>query len=137
MNRKYNTILFVKFPIIFPLIYITILYSFPQYETFLVFFTILFLAETHFGATWPFLINKTNLEYLKKKKIEFIYIPILIVLISLISFFFIKNIFLLVFFAANFFHVTKQSSGISKLYCKGPLEIKFQLNFFLQILNFL
>ena len=128
MTNKYKETLLVKFPIIFPLIYFGILYSFPQYESALVFLTILVLAETHFGATWPFLINKTNSEYIKNKKTEFIYIPVLIILISLISFFLIKNIFLLVFFAANVFHVTRQSFGICKLYCKNSLEIRFQEN---------
>ena len=129
MNNNYNEILFVKFPILFPLIYITTLYSFPQFETALVFLTILLLAETHFGATWPFMINKNNIEYIKNKKIVFIFIPILIGIISLISFFLIKSIFLLIFFAANVFHVTRQSFGICKLYCKESSEIKFQENF--------
>ena len=136
MTNNYKEFLLVKFPIIFPIVYVSILYFFPMYETALVFLTILLLAETHFGATWPFLINKTNSEFIKNKKVEFIYIPVLIVLISLISFFLVKNIFLLVFFAANIFHVTRQSFGICKLYCKIPSEIKFQENF-IYIVNLL
>jgi len=129
MTDKFKETFFVKFPIVFPIIYITILYSFPQYETSLIFLTILLLAEPHFAATWPFLINKTNSEYIKEKKLNFIYIPLFIALISLVSFFLIKNIFLLIFFAANIFHVTRQSFGICKLYCKDISEIKFQENF--------
>lgn len=129
MTDKLKETFFVKFPITFPIIYITILYSFPQYETSLIFLTIWLLAEPHFAATWPFLINKTNSKYIKEKKVIFIYIPLLIALISLISFFIIKNIFLLIFFAANVFHVTRQSFGICKLYCKDISEIKFQENF--------
>ena len=129
MTDKFKETFFVKFPIVFPIIYIIILYSFPQYETGLIFLTILLLAEPHFAATWPFLINKTNSEYIKEKKINFIYIPLLIALLSLVSFFLIKNIFLLIFFAANIFHVTRQSFGICKLYCKDISEIKFQENF--------
>ena len=129
MTDKFKETFFVKFPIIFPTIYITILYFFPQYETSLIFLTILLLAEPHFAATWPFLINKTNSEYIKEKKLNFIYIPLFIALISLVSFFLIKNIFLLIFFAANIFHVTRQSFGICKLYCKNISEIKFQENF--------
>ncbi len=136
MTDNYKEIFFVKFPIIFPLIYITILYFFPEYESALVFLTILLLAETHFGATWPFMINKTNTEYIKGKKMEFIYIPVLIAIISLISFFLIKKIFLLIFFAANVFHVTRQSFGICKLYCKNSEETKFQENF-IYIVNLL
>ena len=129
MTNNFKEIFFVKFPFFFPLTYIFILYFFPQFETALIFLTILLLAETHFGATWPFMINKTNMEYIKSKKTEFIYIPVFIAIISLISFFLIKNIFLLIFFAANIYHVTRQSFGICKLYCKESKEIKFQENF--------
>ena len=51
INKEF---LFVKFPIIFPLIYGIILFNFPTFETELIIITILLLAETHFGATWPF-----------------------------------------------------------------------------------
>ena len=61
MTDKLKETFFVKFPIAFPIIYIIILYSFPQYETSLIFLTILLLAEPHFAATWPFLINKTKI----------------------------------------------------------------------------
>ena len=48
-NIKLDTQFFlVKFPIIFPIIYGLILYLFPEYETELIFLTILLLAETHF-----------------------------------------------------------------------------------------
>ena len=53
-------VFFVKFPIFFPIIYGFILFGFPSFETQLIFITILLLAETHFGATWPFIINKVN-----------------------------------------------------------------------------
>ena len=61
-------VFFVKFPIIFPLIYGIILFSFPSFETQLIFITILLMAETHFGATWPFFINKINYNYINEKK---------------------------------------------------------------------
>ena len=61
-------VFFVKFPILFPLVYLTALYSFPSFETHLIFLTILILAETHFGATWPFFLDKVNAPYIKKKK---------------------------------------------------------------------
>ena len=35
-------------------------------------FTILILAETHFGATWPFFLDKVNYPYIKEKKKELI-----------------------------------------------------------------
>ena len=115
-------VFFVKFPILFPLVYLTALYSFPSFETHLIFLTILILAETHFGATWPFFLDKVNAPYIKKKKIELIAIPILLTLFCIIGFFYFKNLFLLIFFAANMYHVTRQSYGIMNLYTKEPLE---------------
>ena len=117
-------VLFVKFPIIFPLIYLLILYTFPSLETHLIFLTILILAETHFGATWPFFLDKVNASYIKQKKKELIVIPILLTLFCIIGFFYFRNLFLLIFFAANMYHVTRQSYGICKLYTKNKEEIK-------------
>ena len=125
INLDYQ-FLFVKFPIIFPLIYGFILYQFPNLETGLIILTILLLAETHFGATWPFLLNKTNSSYIKKNRIALVTIPIIIIILSLLGFFLVNKLFLLLFFAANMFHVTRQSFGVSKLYCKDANENKFQ-----------
>ncbi len=50
INKNFDLI-FIKFPIIFPIIYGIILFTFPQYENILIFATLLFLAEPHFGAT--------------------------------------------------------------------------------------
>ena len=125
INLDYQ-FLFVKFPIIFPLIYAFILYQFPSLETGLIILTILLLAETHFGATWPFLLDKANSPYIKKNKIGLIVIPIVIIILSLVGFFLISKLFILLFFAANMFHVTRQSFGVCKLYCKEINENKFQ-----------
>jgi len=115
-------VFFVKFPILFPLVYLTVLYSFPSFETHLIFLTILILAETHFGATWPFFLDKINFPYIKQKKIELIVVPILLTLFCIFGFFYFKSLFLLIFFAANMYHVTRQSYGIMNLYTKEPLE---------------
>lgn len=48
-------VLFVKFPIIFPLVYLFCLYLFPQYETQLILITILLLAELILVPHGPFL----------------------------------------------------------------------------------
>ena len=127
---------FIKFPIIFPIIYGTFLFLFPQYEMELILITLLVLAETHFGATWPFFLAKSNIEYIKKDKIKLILYPLLIVLFSLLGYFFFKNLFLMIFFMANVYHVTRQSFGVCKLYCKDDLEIKFQETF-IYIFNFI
>ena len=116
----------VKFPIIFPIFYGLVLFSFPQYESELIFLTILLLAETHFGATWPFLIDKVNYPFIKKNKISLITIPIIIIIFSLLGFFLINKLFLLIFFAANMYHVTRQSFGVGKLYCNDNTERKYQ-----------
>ncbi len=128
--------LFVKFPIIFPIIYGLALFLFPNFETYLIFFTILILAETHFGATWPFFLSKSNKPYIDNNKIALIAIPVIIILLCILGFFFIKSIFLLIFFAANMFHVTRQSFGICKLYCKNEYEKKFQ-EYFIYFFGFL
>ncbi len=130
-NLEFNL---VKFPILFPIIYGLILYSLPQYETVLIFITILLLAETHFGATWPFFLNKSNSDLIEKNKIYFISFPVLIVILSILGFIFIKPTFLLIFFAANMYHVTRQSFGICKLYSKEIKQIKFQ-EIFIYIFN--
>ena len=119
-------LLFVKFPIIFPLVYAYILYQFPSFETGLIILTILLLAETHFGATWPFLLDKTNSSYLNEHKISLIIIPTLIIILSLAGYFLINKLFLLLFFASNMYHVTRQSFGVCKLYCNEINENKFQ-----------
>lgn len=119
VNKEF---LLVKFPILFPLLYISILYIFPSFETQLIFITILLLAETHFGATWPFFLNKVNFPHILRNKISFIYIPIIIVFFCIFGFLLAKNFFLLIFFAANIFHVTRQSFGITNLYTKNYIE---------------
>jgi len=115
-------VIFVKFPIFLPIIYGLLLYSFPSFETQLIFLSILILAETHFGATWPFFLDKVNFQHIKEKKIELVFFPILVTFFCIVGFFYFKNIFLLIFFAANMYHVTRQSYGVMNLYTKEPLE---------------
>jgi hypothetical protein len=115
---------FIKFPIFFPIIYFLILYNFPSLENLLIITTILLLAEPHFGATWPFFINKINQEYILNNKFLLIKIPIIICILCILSFFLIKNLFLLIFFGFNIYHVTRQSFSIAKLYSNNPIELK-------------
>ena len=112
----------VKFPIIFPAIYAFILFQFPSFETILIITTVFILAETHFGATWPFFLNKINYPFITKNRIPLIIIPIFIILFSLIGFFLFNKFFLLMFLAINMYHVTRQSVGVFKLYSKDILE---------------
>ena len=128
--------LLVKFPIFFPVIYGLILFNAPKFETYLIFFTILILAETHFGATWPFFLNKSNQSFIKENRVSLISIPLLIAIFSLIGFILFKATFLLIFFAANMYHVTRQSFGVCKLYTSEKFEIRFQ-EIFIYFFNFL
>ena len=132
MNLEFNL---VKFPLLFPVLYGAVLFLFPKFESILIFLTILFLAETHFGATWPFFLNKVNNSFIRENKVGLISFPIIIAVFSLIGYFYFKPTFLLIFFAANMFHVTRQSFGVCKLYTKNQAEIKFQ-EIFIYILNF-
>ena len=124
-NRNFDLI-FIKFPIIFPIIYGLFLFTFPNYENILIFVALMLFAEPHFGATWPFFLNKENIEEIKNKKIRYIYIPILIVFLSIAGFFYANAFFLLIFFAVNIFHVTRQSYGICKLYKNNEEELIYQ-----------
>lgn len=126
--NKYADLLLIKFPIYLPVVYFICIYYFPNYEYLIIFITLCLLAEPHFGATWPFFLSKVNYEKISLEKSYYIYLPIIIVLTSIISYFYINYIFLIFFFAVNLFHVTRQSSGISKLYIKNTEEIKFQIN---------
>ncbi len=130
---------FIKFPILFPLIYGLVLFLLPNYEQYLIFLTILLLAEPHFGATWPFLFGKNYKEFVYKKKKELVIIPILIIIFSLSGYFFFTPFFLLVFYAANIYHVTRQSFGVCKLYVKDKLELDYYeiLIYFFNFLFFL
>ncbi len=131
MNKQ---LFFVKFPIIFPLIYFSVLSIFPQYETQLILITLLLLAETHFGATWPFFLVKSSIDYIRNDKIKLIIFPTAIVLFSLLGFIYVKTFFLMIFFLANVYHVTRQSYGVCKLYCKDNFENKFQ-EIFIYLIN--
>ena len=126
----------VKFPIIFPLVYGFILYNFPQFETELIIITILLLAETHFGATWPFLVDKANYPFIKSNRVSLVTLPVVIIILSLLGFFLIKELFLLIFFAANMYHVTRQSFGVGKLYCNDDKEKRYQ-ELLIYVINFI
>ena len=108
LNKKLDFFL-IKFPIIFPLFYAYFLFSFPNLENVIVITAIFLLAEPHFGATWPFFINRTNKNYIYKNKINLIIFPILLIIFCLLGFFLFRSTFLLIFFAANIYHVTRQS----------------------------
>ena len=114
-NRKLD-FFFIKFPIFFPLIYLLILFSLPNYENILIILVILLLAEPHFAATYPILFDNTNKDYLSKKRTVFYTGSFLVIGYCITGFFLFTNFFLLSFYAFNVFHVTRQSIGVSNLY---------------------
>ena len=118
----------IKFPIIFPLIYYLLIKSFPNYEMYVIFLTILLLAEPHFGATWPHFFSTFDNQYIKKNKFRLVYAPVFLIFFCIFGFFFFKKLFFLIFFAANMYHVTRQSIGISKLYKRSINQINFEEN---------
>lgn len=132
--NKFIDLHFIKFPILLPIIFAFFLYTFPSYENILIFLTLLFLAEPHFGATIPFFLDGVNRTKIFEEKIKFILVPIIIVIYSIVGFFYFYNFFLLSFLAANFYHVTRQSYGICKLYNKDKIELNVQ-EFFIYFFN--
>ena len=123
---KISDTFLIKFPIIFPIIYFFSLSSFPEHENLILFTTLLLLAEPHFGATLPFLLNIKNKEEIKNKRIIYIVFPIFLAIFSLVGFFTFYSVFILLFFTFNIFHVTRQSLGISKLFASNFEQINFQ-----------
>ena len=81
-----------------------------------------------------FFLNNVNSIY--KKSINLISYPIMIIILSLLGFIFFKPTFLLIFFAANVFHVTRQSYGICKLYTYQQEQLKIQ-KIFNYLFNFI
>ena len=128
--------IFIKFPVIFPIIYLCTLYAMPQYGMVIAFLALITLAEPHFGATWSIFLDKNMRTYAKNNKFLFIYSPILIAIGTAILFFKFANLFYLLFFAFNIYHVTRQSIGICKLFSSTKTEILYQ-EYFLYLINFI
>ena len=72
------------------------------------------------------MVDKKNNYIKKENSLTLIYFPILICVFCLAGFFLFSSLFFLIFYLANFFHVTRQSAGISKLYIKDLNQKKFQ-----------
>ena len=57
--------LFIIFPLWFPLIYIFLSFNFPSISKFLFLGVLLLFAETHFGSTWLFFLDRENIAWIK------------------------------------------------------------------------
>lgn len=117
----------IKFPIVFPIAYLFFLFQFPQHENLLALLVLCLMAEPHFGATWTIFMDRQsrNIAF-EKNKVPFVYGSLFIIMISVILFIVAKQLFFLLFFIFNVYHVTRQSFGICNLYCKNIQEKNFQ-----------
>lgn len=71
------------------------------------------LAEPHFAMTIPLLYGyRRNFS---TQPISYIYIPMLIIFLAFLMFFYQSGIFFLIFLIANVYHVNRQSVGFLKL----------------------
>ena len=114
-NNVLDTIL-VKFPLWFPLTYIFLALNYPS-QTKLLFLSSLFLfAETHFASTWLFFFDKENFLWVKENFYKIVYIPVYILILTIIVWIISPNIIILFHYIASGWHVTKQSAGILKIY---------------------
>ena len=115
--------LLINFPIWIPLGYFLLITNFPKFENIFFILVMIFLGETHFGSTWWMYFEKKNMEWAYQNKTYSMYYPlcILIFLITLAIVVSLElSLFLILLF--NVFHVTKQSSGIIKVYTKDTDE---------------
>ena len=125
--QRHIDLVFIKFPVFFPLIYLSFLFRFPEHEYVIAFLVIGFLGEPHFGATWTVFFDKKVRDYAAEKNSHFLYGCAVVALLTIMFFLFLQNIFYLLYFAFNVFHVTRQSVGIYSLFTKNEVEKKFQI----------
>lgn len=125
LSKKYttNSVFFeaflVSFPIWLPIIYCLLLFNYPSLSLILVWIVLFGLGEIHFGITWIFIFDKRNHAFLLDNKLYSIYVPVVIVLFFILVWFILSPsiaLFISIFF--NIFHVSRQSTGITKLYTK-------------------
>ena len=94
----------------------------PEQRPFIFFIYLFFLGESHFGVTWLFIKNKSNRKWLLERKTTFVAIPLLLI----ISFVFlgIYSLRLAVYLLSlvSFFHITRQSIGLFKIYADRPTK---------------
>jgi hypothetical protein len=92
-------------------------------DAFLVLFVMLLLAEPHFAAGWPYMLDSRYREKFSQRPFALIVVPLLIVMSAIAIYVFLGSaIFAYVFLAANIYHVNRQSLGIMK-FLGMPKEI--------------
>jgi|TARA_B110000261_G_C13036041_1_gene338291 hypothetical protein len=92
------------------------------------------IAEPHFAMTLPILYGYK--ENFIKKPTQYTYIPLLIVTLGSLMFFQMNSIFLLLFLAANIFHVNRQSGAFLMIQAKTPFQMKLPYEISLHLFTF-
>ena len=81
----------------------------------------LLLAEPHFAMTIPLLYGYR--QNFAAQPLAYIYIPIVIILLASLLFFYKSDLFFLIFLIANVYHVNRQSVGFLKLQARFDLNL--------------
>ena len=122
-------LLLICIPLFVPISYYTLTIYLPSYNSFLFFIYLFILGETHFGATWLFFLYPNNRAWVMKNKYYSIYIPVIVIAALIILAIRSINLVLLLILIYNFFHVTRQSIGITKIYADRKSNIKIELTY--------
>ena len=120
-------LLLICIPLFVPISYYTLTIYFPSYNSLLFFIYLFILGETHFGATWLFFLYPNNRAWVMKNKYYSIYIPVIVIAALIILAIRSIEFVLLLILIYNFFHVTRQSTGVIKLYADRNSNIKIEL----------
>ena len=122
-------LLLICIPLFVPISYYTLTIYLPSYNSLLFFIYLFILGETHFGATWLFFLYPNNRAWVMKNKYYSIYIPVIVIAALIILAIRSIEFVLLLILIYNFFHVTRQSTGIIKIYADRISDIKIELTY--------
>lgn len=120
----------INFPLWFPLCYIFLALNFPNYRNLLFIFTLFLFAETHFASTWLFFFDRQNWFWVKNNLYQFFVLPIYCFILICLTWFFSPSLVIVLHYLASGWHVTKQSTGILKIYGANQRIYQFLVYFF-------
>lgn len=109
--------LFLIFPLWIPVLYILSLWGFGSSIGIISFLFLFVIGESHFLGTL-FFFTRDNRNYILNRKILFVVIPIILVVINSAVFFTFREWALVLAAIFSGYHVTRQSVGVFKLYGK-------------------
>ena len=121
--------LFINFPLWFPIGYFFLVLNFPNYRSLLFVFSLFLFAETHFASTWLFFFDKQNWGWLRNNFYEFFLLPIYCSILISFTWFVSPSLILVLHYLASGWHVTKQSTGVLKIYGVNPKIYQFLVYF--------